>query len=430
MAKNTKGAAVAKALTAVASGTVKPDGDNMIALVKDAFKAVRERDIMVPDDILATAISKHVGWDDLDDEGKIAFIEKVEEAAKSVSVSDPGISVLVGKMDQTFHNAIGELLTVARKQKASAVSMLANFYRIYTTKEMDGMAMPGTEREHVEGTNYRADKVKTSTGTGEPITTVWTNDFVSAMPEGKTADTIISTIDKEKAAPGTTVYKSKDDEELKDILAAATADRNNLRSMVKRAIKLHHRLVAIRKLNSVGIRFIKGDKATGVIMPVKLGLGDDIGQHFTVVTGGPKPLWMYSADEPSKGRIFSVTQILSMDPALALKGANGGNMADLVATAGKGADEPDPSGEKPGDGTEMDGSVAQATLSKFYNWANVRDNNALVRLKISQAAKDADGKDWLALVGLVYHWAKPIYEANKANYDKATLVEEPAKAVA
>lgn len=410
MAKNT----TAPKFAPKAATTVKePDNAEILAAVKEAFNAVNDRDINLSDTVLAGVIERAKNWDDMDDDQKMAFLLQAEETANKVKVAitDPGITTLVGKMDDSFHKVVATHIDVIRKNKMSAVIFFAEFRRLYTLAEMNTMPMPGYDEKHAEGTGYRADKRSVKTPQGEPVTTVWTNDFVSAMPEGKAADTDLDNCKKWEGNIGP--LKGKNSDEIAAIKSAATQDRNGLRSVVKRAIKLHHQMIAIGKLNAIGIRWISGDKS-GVSMPTKYGL-KEIGRDAEMVTRAPKPLWIYNVADPSKGKDFSVTQVLSFQPELARKGENGGNMADLIGTAGKGTDDAD-KGDGNKAGEDMADDEAQAIASMFVNFLTKTENRTAVLKKIADRKKDASGNDWLELVMELDRMVHPIAEKNRNNY--------------
>ncbi len=394
-----------------------------LVAIRESFESTMGRTLNLSDELLQ-AILKRAGkaWDDFenaDDPEKEAcdFLAKAEAEAAKITVSDTGISVLVRKMDEEFHREVAECIAAVVKGKTTAIDMYAQFRRIYSKVELDSMPVPGTELEHVTG-NQKPDKIKTKDQTGKPITVVWTNDFVSAMPEGKEFEGKLDDIAKEVKAPGSVAWL-KAFTSKKDIAALKseyTGKRNALRSMVKRAISLHHQWEAVQGMPLVSCEWIPGkQKERAISVPVAFGEGEL--KDATLVTKAPKPIWISPKGKPSDGRDFSITQFLAFDVALALKGENGGSMADLVATAGRGVGDGE-GGEGEGDGVDMTGDVAQVTASQFYNWLNVREHQAEVLKKIANRAKDPEGNDWLDLVGSIYIALKPIYEKNKAAYEE------------
>lgn len=398
-----------------------------LSAIRSAFEEAKSRDLRLSDELLVAIINRAgKTWKAFEESGDqdaaVKFLEKAEEEAAKVSVSDPGITALVKKLDPEIHQAINDDIEAAIKGKTTAVHILSHFRRIYTLDELNSMPVPGTEVEHVEGTNYKADKIKTKDRAGNPITVIWTNDFVSAMPEGKAYETDIDDVSKEmKTANSVPRFKGWSKSDLVTLKDDATARRNALRSIVKRTILLHHQWVAVEGMPKIGLRWIRAKgKDKAISMPTKYGEGE-FGEDATLVSASVKPIWIYPQEEPSEGRNFSVTQFLAFDPAMALKA--GGTMADLVATAGRGSDE-EPEGE--GDGSDMADDAAQATASMFYNWFNKRENQALVLKKIANRKADADGNDWLDLIGSIYLAVKPIYEKNKGAYEALQQRDEDA----
>lgn len=396
---------------------------------KAAFKAVNDRDIKLSDKVLSEVLLRAKGWDDMDDDAKMAFLLKAEETASTVMVADPGISKLVAKMDKPFLSVVDTCLEAKVTDKASAVMVLAQFRRVFTLGELNGMVMPGWDEKDAEGTGYKPDKRKIKATTGEPVTVVWTNDLVSSMPEGKGFEKDLDDAKKEQANAGSTRFKALNKDDLKAVIASATQGRNNLRSLVKRAIKLHHQWEAIRKLNQVGIRWISGNKAKGVTMPTKCGQGE-LGEHFEMVSLSPKPIWIYDTADSSKGRDFSVTQVLAFNPAAARLGENGGNMADLVATAGKSADDDQPEdGNKAGE--TMADDEAQATGSMLVNFFTKTENRAAVMKAIADYKKNASGVEWLGILMELDRFVHPIAEKNRNTYlniQQAKMLNEDNKA--
>jgi len=384
----------------------------MLEGVKEVFKVVNDRDIKLSDKVLSEVIGRAKDWDTWDDDQKMAFLLKAEETAATVMIADPGITKLVAKIDGTFKQVVDTCLEAKVTDKASAVMVLAQFRRVFTHSEMASMPMPGWDEEDAKGTSYKPDKRKVKASTGEPITVTWTNDFVSAMPEGKGFEDDLAVAKKESDNPGSTRFKALDKDGLKAVIASATQGRNNLRSLVKRAIKLHHRWEAARKLNQIGIRWITGTKTKGVAMPEKFGQAEPA----VMVSLSPKPIWIYDASDPSKGRDFSVTQLLAMQPELAKLGEGGGTMADLIATAGKGADDQaTDDGLKAGEAMADD--EAQATGSMLVNFFTKTENRAHVLKSIADYKKDPAGQEWLGILMELDRIVHPIAEKNRNTYE-------------
>lgn len=395
---------------------------------KAAFKAATDRDIKLSDKVLASVLANAgKAWEDMDDEAKVAFLEKAEETAAQVGVADIGISKLVSKLDPEATKVIDTCLEAKVTDKASAVMLYAQFRRVFTQSELNSMPMPGWDENDAKGSSYKPDKRKIRASTGEPVTVVWTNDFVSSMAEGKVFEKALDDAKKENDNPGTTRFQALNKDELKAVIASATQGRNNLRSLIKRTIKLGHQWEAIRKLNQIGIRWISGTKTKGVAMPLKCGQG--LGEH-EFVTLSPKPIWLFNQADPSKGRDFSVTQVLAFNPTNARNGENGGNMADLIATAGKGPDEEEKAdGLKAGEAMADD--EAQATASMFINFITKTENRAAVMKKIADFKKDTDGIEWMGIMMEIDRFVHPIAEKNRNTYmqvQQSKMLNEDAKA--
>jgi hypothetical protein len=401
-----------------------------VAAIRESFKDTKGRELNLSDAVLENFI---VGagkrWTDLEDAEDpekecCDLLEKAEQEAAKVSVSDPGITALVRKMDETVHAEIAKCIEAVVKGKTTAVDIYAQFRRVFSKDDMDAMPIPNTEAEHV-GENQRPDKVKTKDHTGKPITVVWSNDFVSAMPEGKDFEGKLDDISKELKTPGSVPWlKGKGKADIKALQAEFSQKRNALRSMVKRAISLHHQWEAIATMPKIGLRWIRGTKEKGIVIPQDFG-DNDFGERPVTVTLSPKPIWIYPKDEPENGREFSVTQFLAFDADMALNGEGQGTMADLVATAGRGTAATE-SEEGEGTGADMPEDQAQAELSRMVHWFNKRDNVALVLKRIANRKADPEGADLLDNVGTLYLLLKPIYEKNKGAYEALQQKEDAA----
>jgi hypothetical protein len=378
-----------------------------LAAVREAFKDETGRDLAVSDKVLNMAIERCETWEEMEPEQTIKFLTGLEKQVADVSITDPGITLLVSKIDDQAEEEITACIDAVMKGKTTAVDVYAQFKRIYTREEMNAMPYPNTDKEHVSG-NQRPDKVKTTDQTGKAITVQWTHDFVSAMGRGKEAENLIADVKKEQKAVGSIpTLKGKGKAELASILSDATARRNALRNMVKRAISLHHQWEAINAMPHLGIQFIKG-KQGGTVIPNEF--GEAKGKP---VTGAPKPIWIYPADDAGNGRDFSVTQVLAMDPAKALNMPEGGTMAELVATAATGADTPEGTPEATVDDFT-------AVVPDFATILNKRENMALLLKKVapSKDASDSEPDDLLESICSLYLNLKPIYDKNKSRYER------------
>lgn len=394
--------------------------------IREAFETNRKRTLNLSDELLTTIVQRAgKRWDafenaDDPEEAACEFLEQAEQTAQQVMVSDPGISVLIQKMDMEFHKAVKDDIEAVVVSKNSAIHIYSHFRRIYSLDELNSMPIPGTELEHVTG-NQRPDKTKTKDNTGKPITVVWSNDFVSAMPEGREYEGILDEVAKEVKAPGSVPrLKGKSKQQLASIKSDANQRRNALRSMVKRAVSLHHQWEAIRSMEKIGINWIAGTKEKySAYIPEGYGEGDN-GDKPTIVTVAPRSIWLFPKDDPANGRDFSVTQLLAFDVPAAI--AKGGTMADLVETAGRGA--VDASDDDNGDGEDMPEDVAMATFSQLVNYLNKRENMANV-LRIMTDKKHPEHNDWLENMGDLYSLLFPIMRKTRSQYEalKETKLE-------
>lgn len=401
MAKNTtlKASASSQTVAAVAKTATTVDSE-LVNSVKEAFKEKHDRDVQLGDETIQLTIDNDKSWNEKDGDQKLALIELAETTFKKVSVADPGITVLVKKMttNAEFMAEVDVLLNAERVKKASPVRLLAYLYRVFTKAEMDGMPMPGYDEKHAESTIYKADKRSIKAGTGEPITTVWVNDLASTMPQGKVADQDLDDLSKEKAAPGSIArFKGMKKADFADLKSRATSDRNGLRSLLRRTIKMHHQWAAVAKLNSVGIRWIKGSAANGIKMPTKLGIGNDLGTNFTLVSSGPKPIWIYDGEDSSEGRDFSVTQLNAFQPSKIMKGEDETMMTALLATAGKGSDD-DSGTDTEGTGEDDTAEQALSFAQRVSHFFGKVENKAAITKAMAAYKKDATGADWIELI--------------------------------
>ncbi len=411
---------------------ISEETQNYLNDIKATFKEVTGRSLKLTDKALAYILDKagekrleKMEADETEGEGNamIQFLIKNEEQAKQVAVADPGITTLVSKLDKDFETELEACIDAVVKNKTTALDMLAQFYRVWTMEEMDGAPMPGTDKDTIYG-NYRPDKVVTVTNTGQEIKTVWTNDLVSSMPKGKELESIIDDVAKEvKTAGSVPRFKGKSAKELESIKKSATQKRNAIRSMVKRALAFHHQARMVEGMPKVGWKFLKpqhGDKVIHFPSKEQMGMGldhDEIVSKGQKVSSAPAPIYIWPADAPEDGRIFSVTQFLNFDVPEAL--ANGGTMADLVKTGGRGSGEGE---EGTGDGSDWDVDTIEGTTSQLVNALNKRETMALVLKKI--ASKKGEGNDLLDNLCTLYLNLKPIYDKNKTAFENLQKRED------
>lgn len=403
----------------------------IVTAYREAFKEAKGRDIKLSNEVLHGVIERGGStFEDMEEEDQIAFLISAEDTANKVAASDidVGISVLARKLDEDTHavTTMRNNVEAVMAGKINAVTMYAEFKRIYSAEELNSMPYPGTEKDSPYLGNFKPDIVKTIAKTGsnagQEITVTWSNDFVSALGIGKQYETIIANCEKELANGGSIpAYKGWGKADLDAEKADATARRNAVRSMVKRAIELHHMFEGVRGMEKVNLRWCKakGDNAKFFAMPEKFGEEEP----SIKVTRSPKNLWIFPKGEDENGRIFSVTQLLAMDVATAIK--NGGTFGDLVATARKGADGEGGEGEGgAGDGVDMTEGEAYATASKTINFLNKRENNATV-LRILADKNHPEHKDWVELVGDTWSSFYPLIKRCKTEYEtlKETKIE-------
>lgn len=408
------------------------DAVDFVAL-REAFREAKGRDIKVSDKVLGMAIENNKEWDNLEEEQTYAFIELVEQAANRVSIVDPGISVLVEKMDDAFFAEVSECLEAIKKNKTTAVDIYAQFHRLYSLEELNGMPFGGSDEDSVKGTNYRADKVKTKDRvTGVEMTTVWTNDLVSSTPFGKDVESRLDDISKEIKTAGTSTraeYKNKSKKYLSAQKATLTQSRNGLRSMFKRAINTHHQFEAVRGMPLVELEWMEGTKTDGIWVPNEFGKGT---MNVGVKNGGmyvsrsPKPLWIMPKGKASDGRDISITQLVNFDVMAALVSENGGTMGDLLDTLSKGTSEVTATD---GDGSTMSEEEALATIQRSVNYLNKKDNMANVR-RILADKKHDERKDLLENINSMYHLVAPIVRAYKDDIEALTASPSDVQKVA
>lgn len=411
-------------------GTPEPEGYDWDA-IREAFKEEKGRDIKVSDKVLDMASSNAPQWDQWNADGDsvaiFAFIEKVEEAANRVGISDPGITALVGKIDDMFDAEVSECLDALVKSKTTAVDIYAQLRRVYTKDELNAMPFAGSDEKSVEGTNYRADKVKTKDRvTGIEMTTTWLNDFVAATSWGKAFENELAEVSKELKTAGTTSlakYKGKGKKFLRNASATLTQKRNGLRSMFKRAINTHHQLEAVEGMPLVVIEWMNGGK-DGIRIPNEFGSGKlDEKDSFTV-SKSPKPFWIYPKGQAGEGRDISVTQLTNFDVTAALNAENGGTMGDLIDTLSKGSDAPDATG----DGSQMPEEEALTTQQRWNNYLSNKENRANIRRLLSDK-KNPDRKELLENIMSEFHLILPLVRLYKDEYEAMTGGEKAPQEV-
>ena len=391
----------------------KTRGKVNLSVIRETFEGVKGRSLNMTDEVLVLVLERagKVWQDFIDNEDEasaIAFLEKAEtEAAKqSAAVADIGILALVAKIDDTFEAEITACLDATIKAKVTAVHFYAEMKRVFTKEELDTMPIPGTEAGHVTG-NAKPDKVKTVDNKGNPITTVWWNDFVSATARGKAFENQIADVAAElKTRHSVKHLANLKVSELEDLKADALSRRNALRNMYKRASGLHHQLEAIKAMPLVGIKWVKSRSDNAIRIPDGFGTGSF--DKAVSATGNAKPLWIWPGDDVEAGGVFSVTQVLNFDIPAAIEA--GGTMADLVA-----------SGKASGGDNDSDDTTEVMTPDKrdtdfieLHAHLKMRDNMAAFRKTLNEPDQD-ELKDSVCSLFLLL---KPIYLAHQAWYEK------------
>lgn len=393
----------------------------LVAETRIGFKELRNRDIALSDELIAAAIDRAGEvYDELDEDGIVKFWENAEGAVKAVSTVDPGISNLAHRLDddETAQLHLMENIEHVMAGKMNRVVVYADFKRIYTKAELDAMPYPGTDKDSPYLGNFKPDIVKTVTMQGDEITTVWSNDFVSAMRTGKALETTIANCKKEIDNAGSIpAFKGWGKADLKAELADATARRNALRSMVKGAVELHHMFIGVSEMEKVSVEWIPTRNPSKLIEMPK-GFANPKAGTINV-TRSPKNLWIMPEGESMNGREFSVTQLLAFDVNTAI--ANGGTMADLVATGKKGKGE---GGEEGGEGTDMTEMEAYTSVSRFINYTNKRENMSNI-LRILADKKHPEHNDWVLLIGDNWSATYPLAKRIRREYEtlKETKME-------
>jgi hypothetical protein len=395
---------------------------NELKTIREAFEASQGHDCRLTDDAIS-AIIERVTMDkyaEMDEDEQMSLLTKAEDAFKGIAIADPGITGLVSKFDEAFNKELEACLDATVKAKTSAVDIYAQFKRIYSKAQLDACPMPGTDKDDVAGTNYKADIIEKPAIAGGKIRTVFTHDWVQATAKGKAFQTDIDDVKKETDNPGTVArFKGKSKKELRSITASATQGRNAMRSMFSRALRLHHKLSAIEGMPKVSFQWIGGhDKAKCPIMPKVYGKADG-----ALVSLTPKPLWFMprdpetGKDDGSEGRDFSVTQVLAFDVAKALKGPDGGTLAELVASSKA---IPDP--EEKAKGMTIEKLESDVTEVDSY----LRKREAIAELTKRMNSPDQD--ELISSVCSLYLSLKPVYAKFQAKYEAIEAADVASKA--
>lgn len=396
MAKNTKATSTKVSPDVQAKMTEKVnEKTELVKAWKEAFNDKYERDIRLSDNTIMMVIDRAgKRWDDMDDDGKLSLLEKAEETAKAVMVSDPGLSVLVKKLeaDTQAMKEMDDSVDAIMRNKINKVRMYAQFRRIYTKAELDEMPYPGTDKDTSWLGNYRPDKVTKPTNAGD-IDTVWSEDFVSTMAKGKFLEDRLDDLKKETVAENSSTYfKGWGMEALDAEKKNLTAQRNGYRALVRGAIEVHHCFEGINGMAQVHIHWSKTKHPEQYIaMPEKCGSANPI----IKVTTSPNLVFICPQDGASldyeNGRTYTGSQLTAFDIHGAI--VNGGTLAALKATVKKAAKGAAKSGED-GDGSSMDAEQAYSAFNRVTNYINTTANVAALRL-IFADPKAEHHKDYL-----------------------------------
>lgn len=397
--------------------------------VKSGFRESQGRDLNLSNEVLHGIIQRAGNTlEEMDEEQSVAFLMNAEKEANKVAASDVdvGIYTLAHKLDEDTHAnvTLRNNIEAVMAGKVTAVTVYSEFKRIFSKDELDGMPYPGTDKDSLYLGNFKPDIVKTIAKTGsnagQEITTTWTNDFVSSLALGKQYETDMADLSKAiedlNAVPR---FRGYTKDQLKSELSDAQGKRNALRSMVKRAIELHHMFEGIKGMPNVEIQWIPAADKSPKFIAMPVGFGEE--EPSIKVTKAPKNLWIYPKGQQLGGRDFSVTQLLGMDVATAI--ANGGTLGDLVATGKKGANS-DNGGDGTGDGIDMTEGEAYGTASKTINFFSKRENNAAV-LRILADKNHPEHKDWVELIGDTWGAFYPLAKRIRREYEtlKETKME-------
>lgn len=403
---------------------------------REGFKENRGRSLKVSDKVLQMAIENNKefdSWAEEEEAEKIfAFFEQVEEATKRVAITDPGISALAEKLnsDDQFNEELIACVDAIMKNKTTAVDMYAQLHRVLSKAELDSMPMIGTEEKDVVGTNHRPDKIKTKDKvTGVEMTVVWSNDLVSALAHVKPWENELADVTKELNSSGSVKrFSTTSKAELRALQSTLTTKRNGVRSMLKRAVNLHHNYEAVKGMPLVTIEWIPGTKKAGILLPSEFGVGSFSEKEGFYATNSPKCFWICPKGQAMKGKEYSVTQLINFDVDAALRGEGGGTYGDLIATLSKGSDD---NGDTAGDGSKMEIEEAIGTAQRFVNFLDVKDNLANYKRVLADKKRE-DRADLLETLEALYHSIAPLYRLHeddiKVMKEKAAQKVEQKKA--
>jgi hypothetical protein len=397
----------------------EPQFENDVEGIRDFFESEegRNRTLKLSDTVLDMVVSNCKNWDDMEVEDKLKLLEQAESEASKVGIADPAISELatIFNEDDMANEELQACLEAVKKSKTTAVDMYAQFHRLYTLEQLNSFPRPGWTEKDAEGTNYKPDIVETKDkASGNPVTTVWMDDFIFSLARGKDLWTKLDEVKKELKTSGSVPRLAKrSKKELEAMKSELSSQFNALTNMVKKAIDVHHSFEAVQNLPLVQIEWITVPEDQGIAIPSQFGTGK-VGKDAVFVSRAPKPLWIYPKGKPSDGKNLSVGQLIGFKIPEAI--ANGGTMADLLKTLERGSGD---GNEGDGDGADWSEEEAYEGLSKVANFFSKRDNIAMLN-KILADKKHEDRNDWLENVGEIYFRIKSVYNKYRSEIEEIT----------
>lgn len=372
--------------TAVASQLKQDKADKAyVKAIRDAFEADQGHALKLTDESVLSIVG-NIGKDAfeaMDGDDQIALFVKAEEVFKGIAVADPSIDGLVSSFDDEFYTELDTCVEAIIKNKQSSMDMFAQIKRVWTVEQFRSCPYPGSDKDSVVDTNYKADIVEKQAVAGGKIRTVWSDDMVYAMPKGKTYQNDIDDATKELKVSGSVArFKSKGKQELRDILNIATQGRNGMRKCFRTAVQLAHKLEAISLMPQVNVSFIRGEHKLCTVMPKDWRKkGQDVATFK--VTRSPRPFWIKAVDKDgtaldATGKEFSAAQVIAFLPQKAMAMEGGGTMGELIASAKGEPESPETMGEKMS--VETMDTTAVVMNAKL---ANVTDRAALLTRMLS-----------------------------------------------
>lgn len=400
--------------------TISKADKGMLRIIREAFENETGHDCKLTDTAILGIVLNTGGRDkfmEMDGDAQIALLSKGEEVFKGIAVSDPSISGIVSKFDREFDAELDVCLEAFVKSKGASIDIYGQFKRLFTKDALDEMPYPGSEAKDIpEGSNRKPDIAEKKAVAGGVVRTVFLNDLVYATPKGKAAQNDIDDCTKElRASDSVPRFKDMGKQEVRDLLASATQTRNNMRKMFRTAIQLHHKLSAIEGMPLVSINWIKGSDPKCPTVPT-----DYRAKTSFKVTRSPKPLWLVpiidGTPDHSKGKDYSVSQVIAFNPDKALAMKDGGTVGDLRDSAKGEPETAEMIGEKMPEET-MDTTIVviQAKLA-----------NAAARAALRKRALEPNNEEMRASYCALYLQLRGFYQANEKWYDEYQEKQEAA----